>query len=146
MARWTSWLCALVLFEPFVNPFLSFSICLSHHLFFQLPAKTLLLFHSTKRVQKWISRTIGIFLNWLKFLEHLNSLLLLTGNICAPLWYQRVNMVLIWLTIASLLELTSFVIDGLNKKIADRHYIQILVRPLLLIKLDQLGLPNNRFT
>jgi len=57
------------------------------------------------------------------------------------------------LTTTNLLELTSFVIDGLNKKLqTDVIYIDFskafdsVSHSLLLFKLDQLGFPNNLLT
>jgi len=60
--------------ELFVNPFLNLFICLSHHLIFLLSGKILLLFHYTKRVRRWIFRTIEESQNCLQFLKHLNAL------------------------------------------------------------------------
>jgi len=47
-------------------------------------------------------------------------------------------------TTTILLELTSFVIDGLNKKL--QTYFDSVNHSLLLFKLDQLGFPNNLLT
>jgi len=71
--------------QLFVNPFLNFFFCLSHHLFFLLYGKILLLFQSSKRVRRLMFRTIEESPNCLQFLKYLNALLPLICNICAPL-------------------------------------------------------------
>jgi len=62
---WARTICKLIL---------KLFICLSHHLFFLLSGEILLLFHSTKRVWRWMSRTIEESPNCLQFLKQLNAL------------------------------------------------------------------------
>jgi len=136
--------------ELFVNPFLNFFICLSHHLFFLLSGKILLLFHSTKRVRMLMFRTIEESPNCrigriiTSQLQHLCSSLI---SPCQHGFVKRRS------TTTNLLEFTSFVLDGFNKKLqTDVIYTDFskafdsVNHSLLLFKLDLLGFPNNQLT
>jgi len=73
--------CARTICKPILK---LFQLSISSSVFL-LSGKILLLFYSTKRVRRLMFRTIEESPNCLQFLKHLNALLPLSCNICAPL-------------------------------------------------------------